>query len=235
MSNNRMMQDLFEKALEETKNISPGWPEFFFVKIEARELAHWPFRKETGAFKSKAACKVQAEKTLRGIYCHAEERFHQAKDEVLTNYLSRLTEHLSRLDGLLDQCRTSEDETALASIRNRLQTEQINRDIIQIFEGSREKYLLPPLSAYLDQIEYTHHSQEDIAQSDAERIFESMFRRHGFNALDAAHKIDQDCRSQLLDFRKEFLRKARLQVIRTIVEPVSRLLPGLEQNEIAAS
>lgn len=205
------------------------------MKIEAKELVHWPFRKETGAFKSKAACKIQAEKTLRGVYCHAEERFYQAKDEVLTNYLSRLTEHLDRLDGLLDQCRTSEDETTLASVRDRLQSEQISRDIIQIFEGSRENYLLPPLSTYLEQIEYTHHSKEDIAQSDAERIFKRMFRRYGFNALDAAHKIDQDCRSQLMDFRKEFLRRARLQLIRSIVEPVGKLLPQLAVDETAAS
>lgn len=79
---NTMIKDSFANILEETKNISSGWPELFFVKIEAKELVHWPFRKETGACKSKAACKVQAEKTLSGVYYHAEERFHQAKDEV---------------------------------------------------------------------------------------------------------------------------------------------------------
>ena len=205
------------------------------MKFEAEDVIRWPFRKETGAFKSKAACKAQAENTLKTIYNQAEQRFRQAKDEVLTNYLSHLTEHLGRLDGLLVQCRTAENETAAESIRDLLTAEQISRDIIQIFERSRENYLLPPLSAYLEQIEYTHHSQEDIAQSDAERIFERMFRRYGFNALDAAHKIDQDCRSQMLEFRKEFLRKARLQVIRTIAEPVRKLLPELAVDETVAS
>ena len=225
----------FINALEETKNISSAWPEFFFVKFRAKDVVRWPFWKETGAVKSKAACKAQAEKTLKTIYNQAEERFRQAKDEVLTNYLSRLTEHLGQLDGLLDQCRTAENETEAESIRDLLQGERISRDIIRIFEGSRENYLLPPLSAYLEQIEYTQHSQEDIAQSDAERIFERMFRRYGFNALDAAHKIDQDCRSQLMDFRKEFLRRARLQLIRSIVEPVGKLLPQLAVDETAAS
>ena len=115
----------FINTLEETKSISSGWPEFFFVKFEAKDVIRWPFRKETGAFKSKAACKAQAEKTLKTIYNQAEQRFRQAKDEVLTNYLSHLTEHLGRLDGLLAQCRTAENETAAASIRDLLQAERI--------------------------------------------------------------------------------------------------------------
>lgn len=225
----------FINTLEETKSISSGWPEFFFVKFEAKDVIRWPFRKETGAFKSKAACKAQAEKTLKTIYNQAEQRFRQAKDEVLTNYLSHLTEHLGRLDGLLAQCRTAENETVAESIRDLLTAEQISRDITRIFEGSRENYLLPPLSVYLEQIEYTQHSQEDIAQSDAERIFERMFRQYGFNALEAAHKLDQDGRTKLLDFRKEFLRKARLQVIRSVVDPVYKLLPELAADETAAS
>ena len=235
MNSNQTSISAFIGTLEETKSISSGWPEFFFVKVDTKQLVHWPFQKETGAFKGKLACKLQAEKTMRSIYDQANQKYIQAQDDVLANYMNNLTEQLAHLASLLELCRTAENESNIASIRVLLQPEQIRQNLGRIHAEIKERYELPSLSGYLEQIEYTQHSQEGLAQSDAERIFERMFRRYGFNALDAAHKIDQDCRDQLQEFRKEFLRRARLQVVRSIVEPVRRLLPEPALHEEEAS
>lgn len=191
------------------------------------------------AISSKGKCRDTAQKCVDKAIYEARQKMDahmsvSGRSSICQEFRQRFDHRLDTLREKLELLRTSENAAVVDEMESYLTASGIHGKAKEICGDLATEYSLQPVSMYYDEIGYDAWAPSDYEEGLA-KLFAKGFVRYGFNCYDAIRAIEKDAETALDRFQVDFNTQIQDEILSTIVEPVQRLLPRLQDTEVLRS
>lgn len=228
----------FRKSLEALNNaaycsITPAHPYISLDRDRYQASAYLPEE----SISSRLACIQRAENRLHEYYSEASNQFVSYSDPISADgflmrfkgyFIARLTE----LKEQLECCRTQDNTVKADAILNLLVPDTVFKRAEEIHEMLNKRYTLPQENIYKRLISYEKYDPSEHEDNPAAKLVAKIFVRHGFDLLNAIHRLEDDATRILRQYKNAFDAQIALEIEHLVIRPALSELQSISNESI---
>lgn len=190
------------------------------------------------AFNNRFACIKTAENRLNEYYIETSNQFASYSDSLSAEgflmrfkgyFIARLTEVKERLEG----CSTQDNAAEIDAILNLLVPDAVFKRAEEIHEALNKRYVLPQENIYKRLISYEKYDPSEHEDNPAAKLVAKIFVRHGYDLLNAIHRLEADATQILRQYKNAFDAQLALEIERLVIRPVLSELQNISSEPFA--
>lgn len=188
------------------------------------------------SFSSRFACIQAAETRLHESYVETCSQFTAysdplSADDFLMQFKAHFVSRLAELKERAEACRTTENAAEINAILDLLVPDEVFQRTDEIHEVLSKRYILPPENVYKRLISYEKYDPAEYETNPAAKLAAKLFVRHGYDLLDAIHRLEADATNILRQYKNAFDAQAALEIERSIICPALSKLRNIDAKE----
>lgn len=186
---------------------------------------------------SRLACIQRAENRLHEYYSQASNQFASYSDPLsaegfLMRFKGYFISRIAEVKKDLEACRTQDNTTEIDTILNLLVPDAVFQRADNIHEALNRRYTLSPESAYKQLISYEKCDPSAHEDNSVGKLVAKIFVRHGFDLLNAIHRLEADATQILRKYKNAFDAQIALEIERLVVRPALSELQSISSESI---